>query len=106
MNAGVPASVQTKSWLSQKINWNASEGIARHPITVSFARKVWILMTELSDNQVPKSILPFLYVKRPQSLLKAGATVGNTAPAIPVSRFNGRLTIQRNRPPILAPALA
>lgn len=36
-----------------KMNWNSSEGIGRHPITISFARKVGILMTELSDNQVP-----------------------------------------------------
>jgi len=28
-------------------------GIGRHPITISFARKVGTLMTELSDNQVP-----------------------------------------------------
>jgi hypothetical protein len=36
-----------------KMNWNSSEGIGRHPITVSFARKVGALMTELSDNQIP-----------------------------------------------------
>ena len=36
-----------------KMNWNSSEGIGRHPITVSFARKVGTVMTELSDNQVP-----------------------------------------------------
>jgi hypothetical protein len=36
-----------------KMNWNSSEGIGRHPITVSFARKVGMLMTELSDNQIP-----------------------------------------------------
>lgn len=36
-----------------KMNWNSSEGIGRHPITVSFARKVGMLMTELSDNQAP-----------------------------------------------------
>jgi hypothetical protein len=36
-----------------KMNWNSSEGIGRHPITISFARKVGMLMTELSDNQVP-----------------------------------------------------
>jgi hypothetical protein len=34
-----------------KMNWNSSEGIGRHPITISFARKVGLLMTELSDNQ-------------------------------------------------------
>lgn len=36
-----------------KMNWNSSEGVGRHPITVSFARKVGTLMTELSDNQTP-----------------------------------------------------
>ncbi|MGE3703541.1 MAG: hypothetical protein AB7G08_33170 [Hyphomicrobiaceae bacterium] len=36
-----------------KMNWNSSEGIGRHPITISFARKVGALMTELSDNQMP-----------------------------------------------------
>ena len=35
------------------MNWNSSEGIGRHPITISFARKVGLLMTELSDNQTP-----------------------------------------------------
>lgn len=36
-----------------KMNWNSSEGVGRHPITISFARKVGMLMTELSDNQAP-----------------------------------------------------
>jgi hypothetical protein len=36
-----------------KMNWNSSEGIGRHPITISFARKVGMLMTELADNQTP-----------------------------------------------------
>lgn len=36
-----------------KMNWNSSEGVGRHPITVSFARKVGMLMMELSDNQTP-----------------------------------------------------
>jgi hypothetical protein len=36
-----------------KMNWNSTEGIGRHPITISFARKVGTLMTELSDNQMP-----------------------------------------------------
>lgn len=35
------------------MNWNSSEGIGRHLITISFARKVGMLMTEMSDNQVP-----------------------------------------------------
>ncbi len=36
-----------------KMNWNSSDGIGRHPITLAFARKVGLLMTELSDNQIP-----------------------------------------------------
>lgn len=36
-----------------KMNWNSTEGIGRYPITISFARKVGTLMTELSDNQTP-----------------------------------------------------
>jgi hypothetical protein len=36
-----------------KMNWNSTEGIGRFPITISFARKVGTLMTELSDNQIP-----------------------------------------------------
>jgi hypothetical protein len=36
-----------------KMNWNSTEGIGRHPITISFARKVGTLMTELSENQIP-----------------------------------------------------
>lgn len=36
-----------------KMNWNSSEGIGRHPITISFARKVGTLMTELSEAQTP-----------------------------------------------------
>lgn len=36
-----------------KMNWNSSEGLGRYPITVSFARKVGLLMTELAENQVP-----------------------------------------------------
>jgi hypothetical protein len=36
-----------------KMNWNSTEGIGRHPITISFARKVGTLMAELSDNQAP-----------------------------------------------------
>lgn len=36
-----------------KMNWNSSEGIGRHPITISFARKVGMLIAELSDDQTP-----------------------------------------------------
>lgn len=36
-----------------KMNWNTSEGISRYPITLSFAKKVGQLMSELSENQAP-----------------------------------------------------
>ena len=36
-----------------KMNWNSSEGIARHPITLSFARKVGSVMTEMGEDPEP-----------------------------------------------------
>jgi hypothetical protein len=33
-----------------KMNWNSTEGLGRYPITISFAKKVGLLMRELSDN--------------------------------------------------------
>ncbi|MCZ2076307.1 MAG: hypothetical protein LC130_15070 [Bryobacterales bacterium] len=36
-----------------KMNWNHTEGLGRYPITIAFARKVGMLMTELSENQTP-----------------------------------------------------
>ncbi len=36
-----------------KMNWNSSEGIARLPITLLFAKRVGELMAELSDNVPP-----------------------------------------------------
>lgn len=35
-----------------KMNWNNAEGIGRHPITLSFARKVGAIMTEIGDEDV------------------------------------------------------
>jgi hypothetical protein len=37
-----------------KMNWNSSDGIARLPITLLFARRVGELMCELSENASPK----------------------------------------------------
>jgi hypothetical protein len=37
-----------------KMDWNSSDGISRHPITITFARRVGELMCELSDNAAPK----------------------------------------------------
>jgi hypothetical protein len=36
-----------------KMNWNNTEGLSRFPITISFAKKVGQLMSELSENQTP-----------------------------------------------------
>lgn len=36
-----------------KMNWNSSEGLARHPITLSFARKVGSVMTEMGEDPEP-----------------------------------------------------
>ena len=36
-----------------KVDWNSTEGVSRYPITLSFARKVGLGMTELSENQAP-----------------------------------------------------
>ena len=33
-----------------KMNWNSAEGISRHPITLSFAKKVGTIMTEMGDD--------------------------------------------------------
>ena len=36
-----------------KMNWNNTEGLSRYPVTLSFAKRVGQLMTELPENQVP-----------------------------------------------------
>jgi hypothetical protein len=36
-----------------KMNWNSTEGISRYPVTLSFAKKVGQLITELPDGQLP-----------------------------------------------------
>jgi hypothetical protein len=35
------------------MNWNNSDGISRYPITLTFAKRVGQLMSELSENQIP-----------------------------------------------------
>jgi hypothetical protein len=42
-----------------KVDWNSTDGISRYPITLSFARKVGLGMTELSENQAPHSSYRF-----------------------------------------------
>jgi hypothetical protein len=34
-----------------KMNWNSADGMGRHPITLSFARQVGAIMTELDDSR-------------------------------------------------------
>lgn len=42
-----------------KMNWNSAEGIGRHPITILFARKVGILMTEMEEDATPNPLYRF-----------------------------------------------
>lgn len=42
-----------------KVNWNNAEGLGRHPITITFARRVGVTMTELGDNEEPNSLYRF-----------------------------------------------
>ena len=42
-----------------KMNWNSAEGIGRHPITIMFARKVGIVMTEMDENATPNPLYRF-----------------------------------------------
>lgn len=36
-----------------KMNWNSSDGLSRFPVTISFARRVGAIMTELADDPNP-----------------------------------------------------
>jgi len=36
-----------------KMNWNTADGIGRSPITLSFARRVGMIMAELSEDILP-----------------------------------------------------
>jgi hypothetical protein len=42
-----------------KMNWNSSEGIGRHPITISFACKVGTIMTEMDEEVTPNPLYRF-----------------------------------------------
>jgi hypothetical protein len=42
-----------------KMNWNSAEGLGRHPITISFARKVGTIMTEMPDDALPNPLYRF-----------------------------------------------
>jgi hypothetical protein len=39
-----------------KMNWNSSEAVGRHPITLSFARRVGMIMTELDEDAQPNPL--------------------------------------------------
>ena len=45
-----------------KMNWNSTEGIGRHPITISFARKLKVADDRASENRIPESFLSLLHV--------------------------------------------
>jgi hypothetical protein len=42
-----------------KMNWNSSDGLARYPVTISFARRVGMVMTEIADDPDPNSSYRF-----------------------------------------------
>ena len=42
-----------------KMNWNSADGIGRHPISVSFARRVGTIMTEMKEEQEPNPLYRF-----------------------------------------------
>ena len=58
----IPAPIQIGTGIRQraveilslsKMNWNNTEGVSRYPITISFAKRVGQLMSEMSENEVP-----------------------------------------------------
>jgi hypothetical protein len=42
-----------------KMNWNSADGIGRHPITISFARRVGTIMSELPEDVAPNPLYRF-----------------------------------------------
>ena len=42
-----------------KMNWNSADGMGRHPITLSFARRVGMVMTELEEDVKPNPLYKF-----------------------------------------------
>jgi hypothetical protein len=42
-----------------KMNWNSAEGIGRHPITLTFARRVGTVMTEIDEDMNPNPLYRF-----------------------------------------------
>jgi hypothetical protein len=42
-----------------KMNWNTADGIGRNPITIAFARRVGMIMTELEEDEPPNPLFRF-----------------------------------------------
>lgn len=42
-----------------KMSWNNAEGMSRFPVTISFARRVGMIMTELDDDVPPNPLFRF-----------------------------------------------
>lgn len=42
-----------------KMNWNNADGIGRHPISISFARRVGMIMTEMKEDEDPNPLYRF-----------------------------------------------
>lgn len=42
-----------------KMNWNSADGIGRHPITITFARRVGMIMTEMGEDVAPNPLYRF-----------------------------------------------
>jgi len=42
-----------------KMNWNSADGIGHNPISVSFARRVGTIMTEMKEEQEPNPLYRF-----------------------------------------------
>lgn len=42
-----------------KMNWNTADGLGRNPITISFARRVGMIMTELNEDESPNPLFRF-----------------------------------------------
>ena len=53
LKANLPLDRALEILALSKMNWNNTEGLSRYPITISFAKKVGQLMSEMSENQIP-----------------------------------------------------
>jgi hypothetical protein len=42
-----------------KMNWNSADGIGRYPISISFARRVGMIMTEMKEDEDPNPLYRF-----------------------------------------------